>query len=211
MKITKFGHCCVLVEEGSLRALIDPGVYNDFPEVAADILLITHEHPDHCHIESVQKIVAIHPNIEVITHAAVRELLTKSGITATVIADGETVVRKGVEIMSSGHTHAHVHPDLPVCVNTGFFVGKKLFFPGDCFHVPQEKVEVLALPVAGPWMKLSEAIEYAKAVHPRVVFPVHDGMLKDIALASSRSHPTAILTPLGIEFRDMRAGSVDEF
>lgn len=212
MQITKFGHCCLLVEEGELRALIDPGVYNEHPHVTdVDVLLITHEHPDHCHIESVKKVIAENPNIEVITHQAVADLLTKEGVSATVIADGENLDRKGFQIGSRGHLHTQVHPDVPVCVNTGYFIANKLFFPGDCFHTPVEKVDVLALPVAGPWMKLSDAIDYATLVAPRVAFPVHDGMLKDNALGSSRDFPKKILEPLGIEFRDMRVGSVSEF
>ncbi len=200
------------VEEGELRVLMDPGVYNEGPEVTGvDVLLITHEHSDHCHIDSVKKIVSANPSIEVITHQAVADLLRKESIAATVIADGENLERKGIPIGSRGHTHAHVHPDVAVCVNTGYLIAEKLFFPGDCFHNPTEKIDVLALPVSGPWMKLSEAIDYAKLVAPRVAFPVHDGMLKDNALGSSRDFPKKMLEPLGIEFRDMRVGSVSEF
>ena len=42
---------------------------------------------------------------------------------------------------------------------------------------PGKPVEVLALPVAGPWLKISETIEYAKQVNPKICFPVHDGMM----------------------------------
>lgn len=202
----------MLIEEGDLRVLVDPGVYNEFPDVRdVDVLLITHEHADHCHVDSVTKIVKENPSMEIITHQAVATILESNGISATVISDGENIVRKGVAIGSRGHTHAFVHPDVHVCVNTGYLVGGKLFFPGDCFHVPEDAVDVLALPVAGPWMKLSEAIEYAKEVHPRVVFPVHDGMLKENALGSSRDFPKKILEPLGIEFRAIELNTPEDF
>ena len=202
----------MLIEEGELRILIDPGVYNEYPNVAdVDVLLITHEHSDHCHIESVKKIMSENVGLEVITHQAVAELLQKDSLPVIVIAEGENLERKGVEIGSRGHVHAPVHPDVTVCVNTGYLIARKLFVRGDGFHVPAGKVEVRALPVAGPWMKLAEAIEYAKEMKPRVAFPVHDGMLKDNALGSSRDFPKKMLEPLGIEFRDMRAGSVGEF
>lgn len=43
MKITKFGHCCLLIEEHLLRILTDPGNYNTTPDVEnIDIILITH-------------------------------------------------------------------------------------------------------------------------------------------------------------------------
>ena len=202
----------MLIEKDALRILIDPGIYNEHPPVAnIDVLLLTHEHSDHFHIESVKKIVSDNPGIEVITHQSVMELLRTENIPATIIADGENLDRKGVQIGSRGHTHTHVHPDVAVCVNTGYLIANKLFFPGDSFHIPPEKVEVLALPVAGPWMKLSEAIDYAKTIAPRVVFPVHDGMLKDTALGSTRDFPRKMLEPLGIEFKDMRVDSVSEF
>ena len=50
MKITKFGHSCLLVEEGGARILLDPGKYsilqNNVENV--DAIVITHEHQDHC-------------------------------------------------------------------------------------------------------------------------------------------------------------------
>lgn len=202
----------MLVEEGNLRTLLDPGVYNESPNVnSVDVLLITHEHADHCHVDSVKKIIETNDGIEVITHQAVSDLLAKEGISSTVIKDGENIERKGVVIGSRGRAHAFVHPDMATCVNTGYFIGNKLFFPGDCFHKPSEQVDILALPVSGPWMKLSEAIDYAKDLKPKIAFPVHDGMLKDEAMESSRMHPKKILEPLGIKMVDMRAGSVEEF
>ena len=39
-------------------------------------------------------------------------------------------------------------------------------------------VEVLAYPAVAPWMKISESLEYLKAVKPAVAFPVHDAFLK---------------------------------
>ncbi|MDR7392741.1 MAG: MBL fold metallo-hydrolase, partial [Armatimonadota bacterium] len=56
MKITYFGHACFLLEsrEGK-RILIDP--FNDqvgypVPRVAADLVLVSHEHFDHNYVEA---------------------------------------------------------------------------------------------------------------------------------------------------------------
>ena len=59
-------------------------------------------------------------------------------------------------------------------------------------------VEILALPVAGPWMKIADAIEYAKLIKPKVCFPVHDGQLR--FLGPVHKLPETILPPLGIKF-----------
>jgi L-ascorbate metabolism protein UlaG (beta-lactamase superfamily) len=65
-----------------------------------------------------------------------------------------------------------------LCENTGYMVAEKFYFPGDNFHNPGKPVDVLALPVAGPWMKMSEAIDFAKQIKARTAFGVHDGMIQ---------------------------------
>lgn len=65
-----------------------------------------------------------------------------------------------------------------VIENLGYFIDETLYHPGDSLSLPNEKVEVLALPVAAPWQKISETLEFAKTVNPKKCFPIHDGMLK---------------------------------
>ncbi len=210
MIITKFGHCCLLIEVKGVRILTDPGNYNVTPmEEGIDAILITHEHQDHLHVEALQVILAKNREAQVISHVGVGKILDEAGITYTAIADGEAIEVKGIAIESSGS----VHDDLPAVVqNTGFLIDNALFYPGDSFHDPQKSVKILALPVAGPWMKLSEAIEYAKLVKPKVVFPVHDGMLRQgIELGPTRRIPKALLEPIGIIYVDMIEGSTQDF
>jgi L-ascorbate metabolism protein UlaG (beta-lactamase superfamily) len=108
--------------------------------------------------------------------------------------------------------HACMHHTLVPVRNTGFMIDDKFFYPGDSFYVPDQKVEILALPIAGPWMKLEEAIEYTKKINPKVVFPVHDGMLhQDHRLGPTRRIPAIILEPFGIEYVDMLEGDTKEF
>ena len=64
MKITKFGHCCLLIEEGEAQILTDPGNYNDTPEVEnLDAILITHEHSDHFHLDALKAILENDPSV----------------------------------------------------------------------------------------------------------------------------------------------------
>ncbi|HTL39664.1 MAG TPA: hypothetical protein VL306_02535, partial [Methylomirabilota bacterium] len=37
-------------------------------------------------------------------------------------------------------------------------------------------IEILAVPAGGPWMKISEAIDFAKDLKPKSCFAVHDAM-----------------------------------
>ena len=213
MKITKFGHCCLLLKVGDLTILTDPGNYNECPlQTGIDIVLLTHEHADHCHVDSLHIIRAKNPGAEIITHKGVGKILDEASLPWTNISSGESIVRKNVDLKSIGSEHACMHPDLPLCQNTGFLINNQLFYPGDSFELPLVPVDILALPVAGPWMKLSDAIDYAKAVKPKKLFPVHDGMLRqEHQLGPSRRIPKMLLEPLGIEYVDMLEGETKEF
>lgn len=213
MQITKFGHCCLLIEEQKLRIVTDPGNYNNVPHVKdVDVILLTHEHPDHVHIESLEEVLLENPHATIYTHEGVGKILKDAHIPYVIINDGEEINIKGVSIASFGVEHACICHGLPGVQNTGFYIANRLFYPGDAFYNPHKQIEILALPVAGPWMKLEEAINYAKEINPKIVFPVHDGMLRqEHQLGPTRRIPKMMLEPLGIEYRDMTEGSVQEF
>lgn len=213
MKITKYGHACVLVEESGARILIDPGSFNETPQVEElDAILVTHEHQDHCSVEQIQELLAKSPEAKVITHEAVGKVLAEAGVPHTLIEDGETISVKGVEVMSTGKEHAIIYEGLPRHRNTGFLIANKFYFPGDSFHVPGVPVEVLALPIGGPWMKPSEALYFAKVVKPTYAIPVHDALYSEDSRGFISSWLfSGILPNFGIEYRDMAPGSVEEF
>jgi L-ascorbate metabolism protein UlaG (beta-lactamase superfamily) len=77
-----------------------------------------------------------------------------------------------------GGEHAVIHPDIPVVANTGYLLDHGAFYhPGDSFHVPEQRVDVLGLPTAAPWLKVAEAVDFFRAVAPRVAVPIHQGLL----------------------------------
>ncbi len=214
MKITKFAHACLLVEESGVAVLVDPGSWNSTPQVdALDAILITHEHQDHFALDQIQELLAKHLQAVIITHEAVGKLLDEAGISHTSIEEKEVVEVKGVTIESFGHAHAVMHSSVEPCRNTGFLIAGKLFIPGDALHdFPGKPIEVLALPTGGPWMKMSEAIDYARAVAPKFAFPIHDAMhTEDYRRGFLPKMLEGYLQPVGIEFRDMADGAVEGF
>lgn len=212
MKITKFGHACILVEEGEGRILIDPGSHAGEVNVEnVSAILVTHNHQDHLDPDLIKSILEKSPDAQLIAPAEAGKTLEEAGIAHTDIEDGQEILVADVSIRSTGRQHAYIYGDTPKCQNTGYMIANRVYHPGDSFHVPEEPVEILALPVAGPWMKLAECIDFAKQIKPRVVIPIHDAFLRPEAVSMMRRFPKMMLEQEGIEFRDMQDGSTEEF
>ena len=210
MHITKLGHCCLLIKEGDLTILTDPGTYSTAQDAITgiDVILITHEHADHFHVESLKVVMANNPQAKIYTVQGVATLLEQEGIVYELLEHGQSITVNGVVIEGFGEKHADMYPGWPQVDNCGYFINNRLFYPGDALTNPGKPVEILALPVAGPWMKLSEAIDYAKEVNPKFAFPVHDGILKQQGMVHRL--PAKFLTEAGIEFRPLLDGEVIE-
>ncbi|MFA6094630.1 MAG: MBL fold metallo-hydrolase [Candidatus Paceibacterota bacterium] len=213
MKITKFGHCCLLVEVRGVRILTDPGSFSVGQDVVGkvNLVLITHEHQDHIHIDSLKNILSNNPQATIITNTAVGKLLEKENIAFVLLEDGQKYNYEKLSIEGVGKDHAFMFQGIPVVQNTGFLIGGDLFYPGDAFPKISQKFSVLALPVSGPWMKLSEALEYAEMVKPKICFPVHDALLSQVGMNVTCRISKMVLEKSGIEFREIKIGEEMEF
>ncbi len=210
MKITKYGHCSLLIEEGSLRILTDPGNLSPSQKEARNVhlVLITHEHPDHFHLESLKEVLANNPGAHIITNSAVARLLTEAGLQGELLEHGGKKSLQGVELEGFGEKHAEIYKEIGQVQNTGYFIAEKLFYPGDALYDPARPIDVLALPVGGPWVKVRDFMDYAMTVKPRLAFPVHDGGLKSPGVAHRA--PSLVLPKMGIEFRIPEDGTAFE-
>lgn len=212
MKITKFGHACLLIEESEARILIDPGSWSgEVDRGDIDAILVTHNHQDHLDPDLIKSVLEKSPGVQVIAPVEAGKNLEEAGIAHTVIEDGQELMVATVSVRSTGKKHAYIYGDTPQCQNTGYMIANRFYHPGDSFHVPEEAVEILALPVAGPWMKIAECIDFAKQVKPKVVIPIHDAFLIPEAMVMMRRFPKMMLEQDGIEFRDITDGSTAEF
>lgn len=211
MKIRKLGHCCLVVEVKGIKILTDPGTYSTLQdeEKNIDIILITHEHADHFHLESLKKVLSNNQSAKIVTNTAVGKLLDVENIAYILLEDGEKKEFNECLIEGYGTLHAEIYQSWGRVQNTGYFIDGRLFYPGDAFYDPKREVEILALPVAGPWMKISEAVTYALSLNPKIVFPVHDGILKVPGLVHRL--PMQTLSEHGIEFKVLEENKEEEF
>jgi L-ascorbate metabolism protein UlaG (beta-lactamase superfamily) len=212
MKITKLGHCCLLIEHKNKKILTDPGSYsssqNDIRGI--DLILITHEHPDHLHLESLEVVLKNNPTAKIITNTAVSKILSEKNIAVEIVEDGQTTLFESILLEGFGNEHEEIYQELGNVQNTGYFIDDRFFYPGDAFTNPLKKVEILAFPVVAPWTTFKTAIDYVLELKPTIAFPVHDGMLIQGRSGSIYKLPTQILESKKIQFVPLQNGEAFE-
>ncbi|MFE6101528.1 MBL fold metallo-hydrolase [Streptomyces laurentii] len=176
MRLTKYGHACVRLETGDRSLVIDPGIYSE-PEslygVAA--VLVTHEHDDHLDAGKLAAARAANPDITV--HAPA-DVASELGDWVTPVEAGDTVSAAGFTVRVVGGRHADIVDGLPGCPNVGFVV-EGIYHPGDSLFLPDESIETLLVPVAGPWLHLGRAVEFTRTVKPGRAIAIHDATMND--------------------------------
>ena len=187
MRITKYSHSCLRIEHDGAVLVVDPGGWSERSALTgADAVLITHEHPDHLAVDRLADTLGERPDLRVYAHAEVLpELTAVAGAVTPVAADTEFTAA-GLTVRAYGGQHAVIHPDIPRIANLGFLISDgagTVYTPGDSFTVPDEPVETLFVPLHAPWLKVSEAIDFVRAVHPDRAFALHDFLLNETGAA----------------------------
>jgi L-ascorbate metabolism protein UlaG (beta-lactamase superfamily) len=144
---------------------------------SADLILVSHEHHDHCSPESVEQI-----------RKADTVILASAGAAQSLEPDVE-VMRPGekrvvgpitVETVPAYNVDKPFHPQ--GANHLGFILqigDERLYFAGDTDVIPEMKsirCDVALLPVSGKYvMTADEAVEAAKILRPKVAVPMHYG------------------------------------
>lgn len=181
MELTHFGHSCLLADFDGTKLLFDPGNFSHGFEGINGLsaILITHQHADHADPERVAALVDANPEAALFADP---QTAAQLGGQWQAVHAGDQFSVDVLAIRGVGGRHAVIHPEIPIIDNTSYLIGDashpaRLMHPGDALFVPDEPVDVLATPAAAPWMKISEAVEYLRAVAPREAVPIHQAII----------------------------------
>lgn len=199
MRVTKLGHACVRFEYDDSVVVVDPGVFTERAALdGADAVLITHQHPDHYDAGNLRAGSAL-----IWTIAEVADRIAEDAPDlrerVQVVSPGEEL-EPGVPVRVVGEQHAVIHPELPRVHNSGYVLrlgDVSIYHPGDALTLPGEDVDLLCLPVSAPWLKASEAIDFARAVGAPHNLAIHDRVYSDAGLGIVDGHLERFLAAAG--------------
>ncbi|MCW2604937.1 MAG: fold metallo-hydrolase [Pseudonocardiales bacterium] len=211
MQLTKFAHSCVRLEGPGGVITIDPGVFSDSAAAlaGASALLITHEHPDHADLPAIQAAARAQADLRIWAPAVVAAQLAEFGDRVTTVGPGESFEAAGVAVRTAGGQHALIHSSMPLVANVGYLIGSEgsaLYHPGDSLVVPTEAVDTLLAPIAAPWSKAGEVIDFVVAVRPRLAHQIHEAVASAAGLGMVEGMVTRIAAGYGIEFAHLDTG-----
>jgi L-ascorbate metabolism protein UlaG (beta-lactamase superfamily) len=173
-----YGHTCIKVQTDEQVIYLDPVDLVDVEKLPpADIILITHEHPDHF---SPRTIAELSKESTVIVHSdspAISEAI--DGAKAFALAPWQTATVGDLEIEgipaygSAGHT-----AELRGLGFTFSIDGVRIYCSGDTGLTPEmeslTKVDIALLNVRKPYSLSGEQVViFADVVKPRIVIPIH--------------------------------------
>ncbi len=185
MKITRFAQSCILIETGNKRILIDPGylLYEDSLSHKEwsniDVLLVTHKHRDHCHIDAIKEITK-NPKTKFYT---TQEVVNKYPELSPIIVKVGDILNFDdvkVEVVSAVHGYLplmrgerEVHENVGYIIDDGI---NRAYQTSDtiCFK-NDYKCDILFVPVCnhGVAMGPREAALFAEETEAKHIIPIH--------------------------------------
>jgi len=214
MIVKKYLHSCLLLESKGKKLLIDPGAFSFIEGKTSpadigpvDIILFTHHHRDHYDPEALEKILSL-KSAYIMAGEQTAEVIEDNDFTCERIRAGE--VRDMFDFTIRAIEGFHEPLPIAVVENVSFVINETLLHPGDSYAVREAgAIDVLALPVAGPWA-LVDALEFARRLNPKTVIPIHDAGLKDFMLERVYANCLHYFERHGIIFHPMELGQVME-
>jgi len=209
MKITKFEHSGFAVEKDGKVLVFDPVEFTEkLPELTNVVgVIVTHKHGDHCQPEVISRIMAANPGAELIVSAQTAEIVNG----ASVAVAGDTRDVAGFQLSFFGRDHAAIIPGQVPCDNIGVVVDGLLVNPGDSFDLPEVQAKVILAPIAAPWCRVSETIDFVKNARAQVVIPFHDAVLSELGMGFNCNWVKNACAEIGAKFVQLGLNESFEF
>ena len=183
--ITWLGHAGFMLRTEELTVYIDPYVlpaYVGF-EDQADLILITHEHYDHCSPEGIRKVRRSDSTTLVPESCGLQFKGDARRIVEGDMLTGDLAIKGlDIEVIPAYNKDKPYHPQGS---GVGYIVtlgGLRIYHAGDSDFIPQMKdisADVALLPIGGTYtMDEAQAAEAAAAVGPEIVIPMHYGHIE---------------------------------
>jgi L-ascorbate metabolism protein UlaG (beta-lactamase superfamily) len=206
MKITKHGHACLEVVLDSQTLIIDPGSYTEELSGLSNVVavVVTHKHDDHCDEAKIAKIKEAYPEVQILGTSEVAARLKDMDVSTVYHGDYYEVGNFKLEFF--GDMHQIIHESIPLIQNTAVLVNGELYYAGDSYTPPDQKIKVLACPTSAPWLKIGDVMDYIKEVKPAICFPTHNALLSQLGHDLNNSRVKQVTEENGGEFRYLEVG-----
>lgn len=191
IKIHWLGHDTFWLEAKGKNIYIDPYKISDKQNLApADIIIVTHEHFDHCSVEDINTLST--ENTFIVGATSCYEMLSSKVYNKRAVLelhpDGEMIDLDGIMVSAipAYNTHRFRAPGQPFHPKESKHVGPiihiddiKIYHAGDTDKIPEMEdlqPDIAFLPVSGTYvMDVDEAVEAARAIKAKVTIPMHVG------------------------------------
>jgi len=176
IEIQHLSHSGFKIFHESKAIYIDPF---KVPKDSADIILITHEHFDHCDEESVDRLRK--DGTIIFAPQGCKPKL--AGVTV-ISAGGQKVIGDiAIEAVPAYNRNKPYHPK---GLGVGYVItidGKRIYHAGDTDRIPEMKnlgsIDIALLPVSGTYTMTAEEAAAAanEDIRPKVAVPMHYGVI----------------------------------
>jgi L-ascorbate metabolism protein UlaG (beta-lactamase superfamily) len=184
IQIEWLGHSGFLINYGKIIYTDPFQIDSKSAETKADVILITHEHYDHCSIEDIKKIVK--PETLIITVPDCQSKLTQiadkvKSIVLVKPGDRFNLLGAQFEVVPAYNINKKFHAKENEWVGFVIFVnGVKIYHAGDTDAIPEMdklmNIDIALLPVSGTYtMDAAEAAASANKIKPKLAIPMHYG------------------------------------